>query len=89
MKAADIPEAEIIAAIEQVGRTIGKGAIGGKVIPKLACLWDLQEALPAYPPKVVLARLKSMVKRKVIGAQCTCGCRGDFTTDPNFWYGGK
>ena len=39
--------------------------------------WDIQEVLKQYPPKVVLAKLKSMKKRKIIDG-CECGCRGDW-----------
>lgn len=37
----------------------------------------IREELSDFPPKVVLAKLKSMVKRGLIHG-CTCGCRGDF-----------
>ena len=39
-------------------------------------LFELQELIN-FPPKVVLAKLRSMVKRGLIEG-CTCGCRGDF-----------
>ena len=43
----------------------------------VSILWDIQAELP-FPPKVVLAKLRSMERRGVING-CTCGCRGDFT----------
>ena len=44
-------------------------------------IWELESALN-YPPKVVLAKLRSLVKRGVLHG-CTCGCRGDFRrTEP-------
>lgn len=30
------------------------------------------------PPKVVLAKCRSLIKRKLVDG-CACGCRGDFT----------
>lgn len=66
LQAKDIPEVEILAAMDAISP---KGC---------SSRWDIEARLPAYPPKVVHARLRSMVKRKVIDAQCTCGCRGDY-----------
>lgn len=40
-------------------------------------LEDVQNALSDFPPKVVRAKLSSLIRRKVIDG-CTCGCRGDF-----------
>lgn len=45
--------------------------------PPMACLWDIQAAMSEFPPKVVLAKLRSMVKRQILSG-CDCGCRGDF-----------
>ena len=42
-----------------------------------ASLMWIDEELPDFPPKVILAKLKGMVKRGLIHG-CTCGCRGDF-----------
>jgi hypothetical protein len=39
--------------------------------------WDVQAALPAHPPKVVAAKLRKLVRRKLVTG-CFCGCRGDF-----------
>jgi hypothetical protein len=40
-------------------------------------LYDIQDGLHQYPPKVVKAKLAQMVnKGRLIG--CGCGCRGDF-----------
>ncbi len=46
-------------------------------VSEWATLWDIQQYLDQYPPKVVKAKLKSLVKRRVIDG-CACGCRGDF-----------
>lgn len=40
-------------------------------------LWDIPAAFPSAPPKVVLAKLASLVRRGVLDG-CACGCRGDF-----------
>lgn len=33
--------------------------------------------LPHLPPKVLLAKMKSLIKRGLVSG-CACGCRGDF-----------
>lgn len=37
---------------------------------------EIEAALPDVPPKVVLAKIRSLLKRKLLGG-CGCGCRGD------------
>jgi len=39
--------------------------------------WDLELYYPMIPPKVLLAKCRSMIKRGIITG-CDCGCRGDF-----------
>lgn len=53
---------------EKMFETIAK--VGGS-------LFCIQAALAPIPPKVVLAKLRSMVKR-FVAEGCTCGCRGNF-----------
>jgi hypothetical protein len=49
-----------------------------KVIAKVGgSLFAIQDAFAPIPHKVVLAKLRSMVKRKLLDG-CDCGCRGDF-----------
>lgn len=50
---------------------------GRNGVPEWSTRSETQEALPQFPPKVVLAKLRSMIKRGVIDG-CACGCRGDF-----------
>lgn len=69
MQAKDVSDEVMLNAL-----AITRGRHG---VERWSSLWDVQEALPKIPPKVVLAKLKSMVKRKIIDG-CTCGCRGDF-----------
>lgn len=40
-------------------------------------LFDIQEALPNIPPKVILAKLRNMCNRDVVDG-CCCGCSGGF-----------
>lgn len=68
MKASDISDEACLAAVR---------AVRGKWAPDWSMRSDIQEELNAYPPKVVLAKLKQLVKRKLLSG-CTCGCRGDF-----------
>lgn len=41
--------------------------------------WEVEAEFADFPWKVVLAKCRSLLKRKVIGG-CPCGCRGDFYT---------
>lgn len=68
-KASDISDAELLAAVRAT-----QGAHG------VACwssLWDVQRALEHWPPKVVTAKLRRVIKRGLLRG-CCCGCRGDF-----------
>ena len=66
MKAADIPENVIFDVIEKRKyRNLGAGR------------WEFESALPQFPPKVILAKLRQMLKKNAI-VGCGCGCRGDF-----------
>lgn len=68
-KAADITDEELLAAVRSV-----RGRHG---VAEWSTLWDVQETLKAWPPKVVQAKLRSIVKRGLLKG-CACGCRGDF-----------
>ena len=43
-----------------------------------ATRWGIGHELWEYPEKVLLAKLKSLVRRGLLDG-CACGCRGDFT----------
>ncbi len=66
MQAKDVPEQAILALIPAESPT----SIG-------ISRWDIGRAMPDVPEKVLLAKLRSMVKRGLIRG-CACGCRGDF-----------
>lgn len=66
MQAKDIPEERLLDII---------GAINDE--GSWAFTWDVYPALAEFPHKVVLAKLRSMIRRGVI-VGCGCGCRGDF-----------
>jgi hypothetical protein len=73
-QAKDIPDAEIIEAI-----TATRGRNGA---PEWATTWDVLEHLSRWPAKVVMTKLRSCIRRGVIGG-CACSksepyCRGDF-----------
>lgn len=68
-KASDISDGCILAAVSAT-----QGLHG---VPERSSLFDIYRALDQYPRKVVLAKLKSAVRRKLIEG-CCCGCRGDF-----------
>lgn len=39
--------------------------------------WDLYKKFPDIPTKVLQEKIKSLIRRNLIGG-CSCGCRGDF-----------
>ena len=64
MKASDIPD-EAILSILRVND------------PRWTLIWDLTEALPNFPEKVIRAKCRSLKRRGRIDG-CDCGCRGDW-----------
>lgn len=64
-QAKDISDPTILELVSKLHRNLG------------ASLWDVQLAIPEFPPKVVQAKLRSLVKRGLLKG-CACGCRGDF-----------
>lgn len=38
---------------------------------------SVTHAMPGVPPKLVLSKMRSMIKRGLVDG-CGCGCRGDF-----------
>jgi hypothetical protein len=67
VKAAVISDAELVGAILRCTGGTGPQAF----------TWDVQKVLSVYPPKVVLAKLRSARKRGLVDG-CGCGCRGDW-----------
>lgn len=50
--------------------------------PKMCFMFDdvetsLFKLYPGVPYKVMLAKMRSLIKRGLVGG-CACGCRGDF-----------
>lgn len=43
----------------------------------MSCWFHLRDSVAEHPPKVVQAKLRSMIRRGLIRG-CACGCRGDF-----------
>jgi len=74
-KADDIPEAEVLAAIKADAARMTAERQTAWMLP--ATLWGVQAILAKWPPKVVLAKLRAMMRRGVIDG-CGCRCRGDF-----------
>lgn len=68
MKASDISDGEMLSAIKVVAPWRGAQDWADRAA--------LAEYMP-YPPKVILAKARSMIRRGLI-LGCACGCRGDF-----------
>ena len=66
MKAADIPDEEILGFVLSINEQ------------KRWCLsYDLEERFPQYLPKVIRAKCNGLIRRGYMDG-CTCGCRGDY-----------
>lgn len=70
MQAKDIPVDEILRVVDTVCR---ETAVRWRTDTATASLWHVQDAMPDVPPKVVLAKLRTLVKQDF-----SIGCRGDF-----------
>lgn len=68
VQAKDVPEAEVLALMAARH-------------PSWTQSWDLQEAFPRFPPKVLLAKMRALKKRGLVDG-CGCGCRGDWELIP-------
>lgn len=73
MQAKDIPDDAIIAVLARLERD---GKWPG-VPRRWVMVWELYEAFPDVPPKVVVAKMRALIRRGIADG-CTCGCRGDF-----------
>jgi len=69
MQAKDIPDTDVLNAVRAVG-----DARGGA---RWCFTWDLVLYFPSVPWKVVQAKCKALIRRKLMKG-CGCGCRGDF-----------
>lgn len=69
IQAKDLSDAVMFVALEAT-----RGQHG---VPGQSSLFDVQAHMGNVPPKVVLSKLRSMLKRSMIDG-CGCGCRGDF-----------
>jgi hypothetical protein len=84
--AKDIPDADFIAALEAVSKSLGSlyasrwdiGAVLGGFAPRTSYEENLPAEVLGVPEKVVLAKARKLVRRGLISG-CVCGCRGDFT----------
>lgn len=76
MKAADIPDAAMLRVIASPNKGHREGRFGPGM-PNWWMRWDLDEAFPGFPSKIVLAKARQLMKRGLIDG-CDCGCRGDF-----------
>jgi len=77
VQAKDIEDQTIVDAV--------RATRGRNGVPAWATTWDLLAHLSAFPPKVVMRKLQSCVRRNVIGGHaCSVSspyCRGDFWVD--------
>lgn len=96
-KAADIPDETFLKAIKEVIRrrnmqppvpyhgwvTATRWDVAAVLAghPELVGTADAGKDFYNVPPKVLLAKAKRLIRRRLIDG-CTCGCRGDFRVLP-------
>jgi hypothetical protein len=68
MKAADITDAQVYEAVRASMRRRQLSSGG---------LYDLYETFGAFPPKILLAKLRQMINKGRLDG-CACGCYGGF-----------
>lgn len=66
-QAKDIADVEILRAVEELCFMENAWAV----------TWNVQAQFPAFPPKVVNAKLSRLLRRGLLTG-CDCGCRGDW-----------
>lgn len=67
MKASDISDEQVIRILET-----------HPTHPDGTLLETIERELSAFPAKVVLAKLRQMVNKGRLDADCTCGCSGPY-----------
>ena len=67
MKASDVADTAVLALVARPSAS-----------PLGWTIWDIQSRFPAYPERVVTAKLRALRRRHLIHG-CLCGCRGDIT----------
>lgn len=78
-QAKDIPDAVALAAVLKCMDHPAMPAYKQPAWRGPANIWDVTKEL-GFPEKVVLAKMRALERRGLIGGPgcCTCGCRGDF-----------
>lgn len=71
MKTADIPDEEFLGVVRRINESENRWAN----------TWDIEEAFPGVPPKLLLSKARNLIKRGLMKG-CPCGCRGDFDVRP-------
>lgn len=71
-KASDISDVEFLETIDRLSMTEGHYAQ-----PHWVLTFDLYPEFAQFPYKVVLAKARQLINRKLLSG-CGCGCRGDF-----------
>lgn len=70
MKASDVPDHAVMVAVQT-----------GSIDRLGATTTFIESQLPDFPPKVIRAKLRALLRRGLITG-CICGCRGDFNLTP-------
>lgn len=81
MQAKDIRDADLLELIRRLSNgfpvAFNDFGVYRSFKSSSATVFDIESLWGTIPPKVIRAKLKSLLKRGLITG-CVCGCRGDF-----------
>lgn len=77
VQAKHVPESDLLMAVKRIRAEKAEGKPFSQAQLFSADRWELQRAFDQFPPKVVLAKLRSLLRRGLLDG-CGCGCSGGF-----------
>lgn len=76
IQAKDISDVDFLRIVDRLSRDGSWGASWGAA-PRWVLRMEVQDEMPDVPWKVLLAKARSLIKRRLMTG-CGCGCRGDY-----------
>lgn len=76
LQAKHLPDLSMLTTIAAISAAKKDESYSKDVAPWVM-IWELERVMPHVPEKVIRAKMKSLLRRKLIEG-CSCGCRGDY-----------
>lgn len=82
MQVKDLDDTLFLTVVRDIGQAFAQRLASKNGLPvesyaRWAMRWDLERCYPDVPPRVILAKCRTLIRRDLLDG-CTCGCRGDF-----------